>query len=411
MKFESDHIEKINEVNRFIMGLSDWFDEQETLIIDNKRANEILSGEDKDPEFEYNFPGEDNYTYLKAEQLLELHEDILSLEIVNNGLVKTRHRRYYISGDISSYDYHLLHQNFDTEIRKPGIKIDFVSESFFVGLAAAKLGEHEDHWGTIGQYYAIEIIYYSEENILSPEEEKELIDTYIFEVTDSTGIAIHFGEIQCPSYYDEEDEDNGSNFSLRELEPYNEGMKLFVSAVSIDEPGLKFLYFYKVLEHFSPVAINIEANELMRKKLDAPRREFVDGDYIKSIFELANSVQNRSNDEDLIKAAFNTCFDFVGLFSKLPEFVRKHVNKTAKLNELSYQTDKSKIRTACNIVGGMVYTTRNREVHSKSNFQLKGVSIPREDLNQLNVFMKEASSQAIRWYNRQPRHLMLEVIK
>ena len=71
-----------------------------------------------------------------------------------------------------------------------------------------------------------------------------------------------------------------------QLEEYNEGMRLFTSAVQIKEAELKFLNFYKVLEHFSPIAVNIEANELMRKKLDSPKSKFEDGDFIRSIFQL-----------------------------------------------------------------------------------------------------------------------------
>ena len=188
-------------------------------------------------------------------------------------------------------------------------------------------------------------------------------------------------------------------------------MKLFVSAVQIEDPELKFLNFYKVLEHFSPIAVNIEANELMRKKLDAPKSSFEDGDYIRSIFELANSMRDRFNDEDLIKASFNTCFDLVGLFNKLPETIKKKIKKHIGASELTYSTDKQKITTASNIAGKIIYKTRNKVVHAKSNFTLTGDEVSPSEFTELNDFMKEASSQAVRWYSRQPNHLKLEIIK
>ena len=166
-----------------------------------------------------------------------------------------------------------------------------------------------------------------------------------------------------------------------------------------------------MLEHFSPIAVNIEANELMRKKLDAPKNSFEDGDYIRSIFDLANAMRDRFNDEDLIKASFSTCFDFIDLFKKLPESIKKKIKKHLSMQDLTYSTDKQKITTASNIAGKIIYKTRNRVVHAKSNFTLTGEEITSEELTELNVFMKEASSQTIRWYSRQPNHLKLQIIE
>ena len=79
--------------------------------------------------------------------------------------------------------------------------------------------------------------------------------------------------------------------------------------------------------------------------------------------------------------------------------------------DLTYSTDKQKITTASNITGKIIYKTRNKVVHAKSNFALTGDEVTSDELPELNVFMKEASSQAIRWYSRQPNHLKLDVIK
>jgi len=188
-------------------------------------------------------------------------------------------------------------------------------------------------------------------------------------------------------------------------------MKLFVSAIQINDPELKFLNFYKVLEHFAPIAVNIEANELMRKKLDAPKSSFEDGDFIRSIFELANSMRDKFNDEDLIKATFSTCFDFIGLFKNLPESIKKKIRGHLGGQELNYSTEKQKIITSNNIAAKIIYKTRNKVVHAKSNFALTGDEVELKEMEQLNIFMKKACSQSIRWYSRQPKHLKLEIIK
>ncbi len=215
------------------------------------------------------------------------------------------------------------------------------------------------------------------------------------------------------SVYTDEDEVNETQttYFLRELEKYNEGMKLFISAIQIEEEELKFLNFYKILEHYAPIAVNIEAKELMRKKLDVARNNFDNGDYIQSIYDLAKSVRDRYNDEDLIKSTINSCFDFIGLFNLLPESLKRKIKKQISEQDITYSLDKQKITTAINMIGKIIYSTRNRVVHAKSNYESSGNECESSEMEQLNIFMKEACSQAIRWYNRQPTHLQLSIVK
>lgn len=63
------------------------------------------------------------------------------------------------------------------------------------------------------------------------------------------------------------------------------------------------------------------------------------------------------------------------------------------------------------MVGKIIYATRNKVVHAKSNYEMTGNECNNADLETLNGFMKEACSQSIRWYNRQPQHLKLSVIQ
>ena len=51
-----------------------------------------------------------------------------------------------------------------------------------------------------------------------------------------------------------------------------------------------------------------------------------------------------------------------------------------------------------------------RVVHAKSNFETTGNECDIADISTLNIFMKEACSQTIRWYNRQPKHFKLTII-
>jgi hypothetical protein len=419
MKLNKEQLLKINEVNNFIIDYCEIFaDNEEELVYSEERIEEIITEEEDIEAIYFNFPGEEEYVEMEPLELISLFDEIKSIEIISNGYIKTNLRRFYIVSLTDSEDEYVLNTFHKVGSSSTnGIKISLLEQSFIVGLSATKLGEYDSdgYWGTASQYLVIEIEYESKDKVLDKEKELEIINSYIFEVADSTGFSLSLSEIRNPvnDYYDYEADiqDENSSHSLRELEPFNEGMNLFISAVQIKDPELKFLNFYKVLEHFSPIAVNIEANELMRKKLDAPRSLFEDGDYIRSIFELANSMRDRFNDEDLIKASFNTCFDIVGLFDKLPESIKKKIKKHIGASELTYSTDKQKITTSSNIASKIIYKTRNKVVHAKSNFNLTGEEIDSSEFDQLNEFMKEASSQAIRWYSRQPNHLKLEIIK
>jgi hypothetical protein len=416
MKLTEKQLRIINETNKFIIDWCEYFqDFEEDLIFSDERIKEIIEEEDVD-DIGYDFPGVDNYTEIEPSIILELSKEIQTIKIENKSLIKTESRRYYIVRASDSTEDYFIREYHDVQMTSlEGIEINLANESFIVGLAATKLEEYDkEYWGTINQYLVIEIIYKNKESVLDSEKEKDLLNSYIFEVADSAGIALNLSEIKNPvDEFEELREEAEENYthSLRELEPFNEGMKLFVSAIQIKDPELKFLNFYKVLEHFSPIAVNIEANELMRKKLDSPKSSFEDGDFIRSIFELANTMRDRFNDEDLIKASFNTCFDFIGLFKYLPESVKKKVRNHLGGQELNYSTEKQKVTTSNNIAAKIIYKTRNKVVHAKSNFTLTGDEINFKEMDQLNIFMKEASSQAIRWYTRQPKHMKLEIIK
>jgi hypothetical protein len=405
----------INELTQYIVDFDNYFDDyQEELVFTDERVKEIIDNNEEINSIEFSFPGEHDYISIETTELLELVDEIKSIKIIDKNYIKTKLRSYYIVAATDSEENHVLSEYSEIKTtHKGGIKINLLTESIIVGLAATKLGEYDkDYWGTYSQYFSIELIYDTIENVLSKEKEIDIVNSFIFEVADSTGIALVFSEINNPidDYYEYEEVEDETH-SLRELEPYNEGMKLFVSAVQIKDPELKFLNFYKVLEHFAPIAVNIEANELMRKKLDAPKRAFEDGDYIRSIFELANSMRDKNNDEDLIKASFLSCIDFVGLFYKLPDSIIKKIKKQLNLAEITYKVDRQNINTASNIVAKIIYKTRNKVVHAKSNFSLAGDEIALDEFDHLNDFMKEACSQAIRWYSRQPNHHKLEIIK
>lgn len=412
MKPNRQHLDIYNEtINWIFEYCPDLKHFNEELVFTEERILEIIQEEEEIREVDIMFLGEQSFSF-DFESFINLSPQIKSIQIVNNGLIKTKNESYYIVSVNDSKDsftlreYHNLHLQF-----KENITLDVIEQSFIVALAASKLEMYDDDfWGTITAYQCIQITYENDGERLNESEELALLNSYLFEIADSSDIALTRSEIHLPEEYYFNDEDENYQ-SLRELEEYNEGMKLFTSAVQIKEAELKFLNFYKVLEHFSPIAVNIEANELMRKKLDSPKNKFEDGDFIRSIFQLANSMRDKYNDEDLIKAAFNTCIDFIGLFDELPNSIQKKITGHLKIKKLEYGGDKQQVSIAANIAAKIIYKTRNKVVHAKSNFIPDGEEIGSEEFVILNTFMKLASSQAIRWYSRQPNHFKQNIIK
>lgn len=358
------------------------------------------------------FPGEHDYTYIPVTTFLRLIDEFPSMEILNRGRIKTNSLTYQILSISDTDDEHTIRNYHDFSLTlENGIHMDIVEESFIVGLAAIELEAYEeDYLGAISPYLAVEIDYPKDIKPLGLSEEDDLIRSYLFEIADSAGISLKYSEISdfdFSSYnyeaWEEELKEKAVD-SLRNLEPFNEGMRLFNSALQIEDQELKLLNFYKILEHFAPVVVNIEGNELMMKKLDIAQSKSLDGDFIRSVFELAKSYEDKFRDEELIKSIFNVSFDFVGLFEYLPVSMRKKVRQQIGVENLTYDIDKGKISTASNMVSKILYATRNKVVHSKSNFQETGNECPDSELKELNDFLKHASSQTIRWYNRLPKH-------
>ena len=416
MKINRRQLEKLNEINRFIIEKSYYFsDYEEDIIFTEERIQEILEEEEDIPTINYTFPGYDEVGELPIGNILDLSDEILSIEIINNGLIKTKNRRYYIVDAYEEYHGQLIRElHSATEMGVGNISICLIDESFIVGLAATILEEYDSHyWNTYSQYLSIEVIYENSSTKLSTKEEKNLIASFLFEIADTTGIALSFSEIRCPTEYDysdlrDEHEENHSE--LRELIQFNPAMDLFTSATQIRDPKMKFLNFYKILEHFSPIAVNIEAMELMRIKLDSGRKINKDGDYIKSIFDLANSMRDKKNDEDLIKSSLLTCVDIIGLHELLPPEILKKLNGHLKNKKIDYSVDINTKTTICNMIGKIIYKYRNSVVHAKSNFKSDN-ELEIIDIEALNTFMKEASSQSIRWYSRLPNHQKRTVVE
>lgn len=278
-----------------------------------------------------------------------------------------------------------------------------------------KLGAYHEEYGTFHHHYpVIQIEYHDKRNRLSVEDENKLILSYLFEISDSTGYNISLGKFRIPNKEleakieeiiekDDDTEEGKAVIKLKPLIHFNEGMELFISALQVNDESLKFLNFYKIIEYFGPIIIRLEGNSLLVTKLDNPKALSPDRQYIDSIFDLVNSVKENQKDSELGRSVLKHV-DILDSINLLPERIINHSKAIAKVQELNYETPKEKLSIIISVISTALYSTRNWVVHAKSNYELTGNEFRKDEMEQLNIFMKQITARLIRWYDKLPNH-------
>lgn len=357
-------------------------------------------------------PEGDGVDEIKYIDFIRIFPEITSLKISNNEKISTSNRTYFIASTEDEYElYQLSLQEIKVSL-KNGIEISFAYEDIVVGFAAIKSGEYNvDYRPPLAAYSAILIDYTNSSIRLSQQEELSLSKSFMFEIAFMTGISLHFSLMQAPEkdWSDDHDYDFDSHIPL--LETFNPGMEMFLSATAIREQELKYLNFYKILEHFGPIALKMEGFELMRKKLDLAPYHANDADFIQSVFELSNSIKSRYNDRELIEATIASSIDCIGIFNKLPVSIQKKLKSELKLREINYSVSSKDKKFLIRSLSRILYVTRNMVVHAKANFTRTGDECDLKDLEGLNLFLRFASAQTIKWYNRLPEQFRLSKVE
>jgi hypothetical protein len=122
--------------------------------------------------------------------------------------------------------------------------------------------------------------------------------------------------------------------------------------------------------------------------------------YLKSIIDLVRSLDERRNDNQMIRLLFETCLDFVELSTRLPH---------PHFKELKYGDKKTDIEAQSKAAAEALVATRNQVAHAKSDYRPTGLELSLEELSDFNIFLEAAAVQTIRWYNRLPVHLKLKL--
>lgn len=343
------------------------------------------------------FPHDDDdlNTY-HSEELKTYFDQIESIQILNENKVvsdKITQRVIEMNKNVYYYIYLGLFENH----LENGIILRIRDSPLLVGIAAVQTKQFDKYNSPCSRHTAVEIIYPSKEMRLTDEEEDKMLISYFFEIANRFKVSIKYSSFHLKDESYEEDEDYSIN--INRLENYNFGMDLFIKANSSLSEDLKYLFYYKIFEYFAPIYTKIEAYDLLKKKLDNVNSQYHDANYLNSFFDLTRKYDKSLRDKDLIKSLLNNTFDLVDLYKYIPDAIK---TKKIKTKVLSYKTPKDSIDRICDILGDVLYSTRNQIVHAKSNYDSNGLECDENDLKELNNFMHHASYSLIKWYNRLP---------
>ncbi len=213
-------------------------------------------------------------------------------------------------------------------------------------------------------------------------------------------------------YYDEEydeeldsEEDEENENKIDSLETYNEGIPLYLSAIQINDHEMKYLGFYKVLEHFSLFATNKEYYQKMIARLNIYNpKNSIKSDYIQSIFDLANEKKGYSSkDKNYLQPLLKELGieSFIELLPKMliDDLFREDILKIDNVTNRLKVTNCDKL---CSQLMKELYDTRNYVAHAKSNITKEPRIKSKEDIKTINLFMNALAKVAITWFNQLP---------
>ena len=215
-------------------------------------------------------------------------------------------------------------------------------------------------------------------------------------------------ESDC-QYYDEEldsEEDEENENKIDSLETYNEGIPLYLSAIQINDHEMKYLGFYKVLEHFSLFATNKEYYQKMIARLNIYNpKNSVKSDYIQSIFDLANEKKEYSGKDKNYLQPLLKELDIESFIDLLPKMLIDDLSKKdiLKIDNAANRLKVTNCDKLCSELMKELYDIRNYVAHAKSNITKDPPRInKKEDIKTINLFMNALAKVAITWFNQLP---------
>lgn len=286
-------------------------------------------------------------------------------------------------------------------------KLSIVYQPFFIGIIA--LQEGYDKENPYSFYTAVELEYTGEKR-MTEREESLLIKRYLYDVAAKLGYSVMIDTFHNWPDFTKEDESickyKNQVLNINDIPPYTKAMDYYIEALESMNADIQFLSFYKVLEYFSPTVSRKAFYEKMNKRLDAISvigRSYED---LNEVFELVNKYNTSLEDREIPNTILSNCVDIEPLLEFLPQWVRNKLGAENKTNKQKNNYDR--FVDINSMLGSVLYSTRNRIVHAKTNFRSNGNECPEEYMEELNVFMNKLCQCIFVWNGRQADNYQLK---
>lgn len=359
-----------------------------------------------DERVDFGFPDDHFDDIVSVEDFLLYTEDLDNLKKESDSTVRMGKIRQTIL-IINGYQYDCLAPiiTYDDDL----INLSIVHRPLLIGFVASKEGIYNEDFGIspCSLYTAVELRYKGDK-YYSKDEEDQLILRFIYHIAAKYDLHIEIGEF---AYWEDwYDENKPEDYSLNEsaLMPYSKAMEYYSRALAIEDLDIQFHYLYKIIEHYSPVVSRKVAYEKLNQKLDSLSVVKRDYEYLNSLLDLAGQYQKSLKDPELCKTVLVECVDITSIFSLLPPKVKKSLKKkyAFKESDISKLKD-STLDSVKSELGTVIYNTRNRIVHAKSNWKSLDDACFEPDMVDMNEFMKSLAQCLIVWNGRQPEEFRI----
>lgn len=358
-------------------------------------------------------------TVYSVEQFLDYMSDISSFRKVDNSTVRTKHIRQtiidmsrrgseYIERRLTQYVYH--GDNYQVRV---------VDNPLLIGLWNSKEGNYDDNYLIFpcSSYLALEIRY-SDNNRLSIDDENQVIERVLYDLTRKLGVAVYvssFIDVNAEVWkIDDEYESmnvpaSEATIDMNSLCKPSGILALYRQAKEIMNPEIAFLHYYKIIEYVSPAVAKKNAIATLNDHLNAADSVPRDYHYMNTMLNIASQYRDDQKDDCLTQSVIQTCLDVKPFFHLLPKPLQNqikdnlHVAESADIRTalLSQEQEISLKKQVANIL----YSTRNSIVHAKANYRSTGLECPVDTLEGVNEMMDSFALALIAWNNQQPDYL------
>lgn len=412
-------VERIKELQSLIEKLQDFEvdseNDYESLLEDLKKGElteDDLEGATSDLEsITVDFPDEIEHMDYPIDDFCEyMKEAVESFEEVGNSTVRTKRIRqtvidseyngwYLFEGKVQSY-------TFEGE----GYKAKVISNPFLIGLSNSKKRNFDENYGVYpcSRYLAIELKY-DETPTMSVDVEDKLIEKILYYLTQKMGVSIYRSEfLDVHNVIEDLDEEKfeakEEYINVDSLVSYTSLTRMYMQASSARDNEIRFLYYYKIIEHISPIVAKLNAYEKLNKRLDLLSQSDRDYKYLESIFSISRKYDNDVKDDFLCASVIVECVDAVPLMEMLPNRLQKMYKHNLGLNNKEWSDEnlsEEQITSYHKQLASSLYSTRNSIVHAKSNYQSTGNEFHTDEMEAANRIMDIIATSIIQWNERQ----------